>query len=32
MFAAQIGRTMEVYVVDMLVKSKKARDHVEDLT
>ena len=31
MFAEQIGRTMEVYVDDMLVKSRLARDHIEDL-
>ena len=31
MFANQIGKTMEVYVDDMLVKSLKARDHVRDL-
>ena len=31
MFAAQIGRTMEVYVDDMLVKSKQADDHVRHL-
>ncbi|KAL0416410.1 UNVERIFIED_CONTAM: Pro-Pol polyprotein [Sesamum latifolium] len=30
-FRHQIGRNMEVYVDDMLVKSKKARDHVKDL-
>jgi len=28
MFAEQIGQTMEVYVDDMLVKSKKAIDHI----
>ena len=31
MFAEQIGRTMEVYVDDMLVKSRLARDHIGDL-
>ena len=31
MFAKQIGKTMEVYVDDMLVKSLKAPDHVKDL-
>ncbi|XP_052197235.1 uncharacterized protein LOC127804415 [Diospyros lotus] len=31
MFEAQIGRTMEVYVDDMLVKSEQAADHVRDL-
>ncbi|KAL0361477.1 UNVERIFIED_CONTAM: hypothetical protein Sradi_3832200 [Sesamum radiatum] len=30
-FRPQLGRNMEVYVDDMLVKSKKAQDHVEDL-
>ncbi|KAL0445181.1 UNVERIFIED_CONTAM: hypothetical protein Slati_2240800 [Sesamum latifolium] len=30
-FRSQIGRNMEVYVDDMLVKSKKAQDHVADL-
>ncbi|KAL0451570.1 UNVERIFIED_CONTAM: hypothetical protein Slati_1135100 [Sesamum latifolium] len=30
-FRPQIGRNMEVYVDDMLVKSKKAQDHVKDL-
>ena len=28
MFKEQIGRTMEVYVDDMLVKSKTAVDHI----
>ncbi|XP_074346536.1 uncharacterized protein LOC141685325 [Apium graveolens] len=31
MFKNQIGRTMEVYVDDMLVKSKEANDHVKHL-
>ena len=31
MFDKQIGRTMEVYVDDMLVKSLKTTDHVRDL-
>jgi hypothetical protein len=31
MFKAQIGRNMEVYVDDMLVKSTKSIDHVRDL-
>ena len=31
MFAEQIGRTMEVYVDDMLVKSKLTRDHIQYL-
>ncbi|KAL0293880.1 UNVERIFIED_CONTAM: Transposon Ty3-I Gag-Pol polyprotein, partial [Sesamum radiatum] len=30
-FRPQLGRNMEVYIDDMLVKSKKAHDHVEDL-
>ena len=32
MFNEQIGKTMEVYVDDMLVKSKLASDHVTHLT
>lgn len=31
MFAEQIGRSMEVYVDDMLVKSKETCRHVKDL-
>jgi hypothetical protein len=31
MFQAQLGRNMEVYVDDMLVKSKESRDHIRDL-
>ncbi|XP_074342516.1 uncharacterized protein LOC141680100 [Apium graveolens] len=31
MFKKQIGKTMEVYVDDMLVKSKRAEDHIADL-
>ncbi|XP_074345424.1 uncharacterized protein LOC141684389 [Apium graveolens] len=31
MFKNQIGRTMEVYVNDMLVKSKVANDHIKHL-
>ncbi|KAL0403732.1 UNVERIFIED_CONTAM: Retrovirus-related Pol polyprotein from transposon.6 [Sesamum radiatum] len=31
-FQPQLGRNMEVYVDDMLVKSKKIHDHVEDLS
>ena len=31
MFVEQIRRSMEVYVDDMLVKSRLARDHIEDL-
>ena len=30
-FYNQIGKTMEVYVDDMLVKSKKSSDHTRDL-
>ncbi|XP_074343050.1 uncharacterized protein LOC141705215 [Apium graveolens] len=30
-FKGQIGKTVEVYVDDMLVKSKKAEDHIADL-
>ncbi|KAK4403079.1 Retrovirus-related Pol polyprotein from transposon [Sesamum angolense] len=30
-FRPQLGRNIEVYVDDMLVKSKEARNHVEDL-
>ena len=32
MFKEQIGKTMEVYVDDMLVKSKVASDHVAHMT
>ncbi|XP_009389876.1 uncharacterized protein LOC103976409 [Musa acuminata AAA Group] len=32
MFAHQIGRNMEVYVDDMIVKSQEARAHLADLT
>lgn len=31
MFQAHLGSTMEVYIDDMVVKSKKAEDHVRDL-
>ena len=31
MFSMQLGRTMEVYIDDMLVKSSKANDHVLQL-
>ena len=31
MFSKQIGRNMEVYVDDMLVKSKKELTHLDDL-
>ena len=32
MFKNQIGRTMEVYVDDMLVKSRAVEDHVAHLS
>ncbi|XP_064975045.1 uncharacterized protein LOC135618071 [Musa acuminata AAA Group] len=32
MFAHQIGRNMDVYVDDMIVKSQEARTHLADLT
>lgn len=31
MFKDQIGRSMEVYVDDMLVKSRRSRNYVDDL-
>ena len=31
MFSKQIGRNMEVYVDDMLAKSKEAKTHLKDL-
>ena len=31
MFSKQIGRNMEVYVDDMLVKSKEEGSHLDDL-
>ena len=31
MFSKRIGRNREVYVDDMLVKSKEAKTHLEDL-
>ena len=31
MFSTQFGRTMEVYINDMLVKSSRATDHVLQL-
>ena len=31
MFNKQIDRNMEVYIDDMLVKSKKELDHLDDL-
>ena len=32
MFKEQIGKTMEVYVDDMLIKSKIAADHIAHLS
>uniref|UniRef100_A0A2N9GFJ3 Reverse transcriptase domain-containing protein n=1 Tax=Fagus sylvatica TaxID=28930 RepID=A0A2N9GFJ3_FAGSY len=32
MFKDQIGRTMEIYIDDMVVKSKLSQNHLEDLT
>ncbi|KAL2235115.1 UNVERIFIED_CONTAM: Retrovirus-related Pol polyprotein from transposon [Sesamum indicum] len=32
MFGDLLGRTMEVYVDDMLVNSKRSQDHIEDLS
>ena len=32
MFASQIRVNMEVYVDDMLVKSKRQKNHIQDLT
>ena len=31
MFAPQIGRNVQIYVDDMLVKSRREEDHLEDL-
>ena len=31
MFAQQIGRNVQVYIDDMLVKSRREEDHLEDL-
>ena len=31
MFREQIGKTVEVYIDDMVVKSRKAEDHITDL-
>ena len=31
MFNKQIGRNVEVYVDDMLIKSKREEDHLDDL-
>lgn len=31
MFKSQLGRNVEVYVDDMLVKSKKATSHLKDI-
>ena len=32
MFQAQLGRTVEVYIDDMVVKSKRSQDHLADLS
>ena len=32
MFELQLGRSIEVYIDDMVVKSKVVSEHVEDLT
>ena len=32
MFKSQMGNTMEVYIDDMLVKSKKKENHLSDLS
>ena len=32
MFERQLGRSIEVYIDDMVVKSKVVSEHVEDLT
>ena len=31
MFQAQLGKTVEVYIDDMVVKSKRSQDHLTDL-
>ena len=31
MFANQIGRNVQIYIDDMLVKSRREEDHLEDL-
>ena len=31
MFAQQVGRNVQVYMDDMLVKSRREEDHLEDL-
>ena len=31
MFAQQIGRNVQVYIDDMLVKSQREEDHLDDL-
>ncbi|KAJ8632913.1 hypothetical protein MRB53_026249 [Persea americana] len=31
MFQAQLGKTVEVYIDDMVIKSKKSQDHLTDL-
>ena len=32
MFKDQIGRTMEIYIDDVVIKSKSSQNHLEDLT
>ncbi|XXG73129.1 hypothetical protein AAC387_Pa07g2097 [Persea americana] len=32
MFQAQLGKMMEVCIVDMVLKSKRSHDHLEDLS
>ena len=32
MFKDQIGKTMEIYIDDMVVKSKSSKKHLKDLT
>ena len=32
MFEAQMGKNIEVYIDDMVVKSKIVSEHIEDLT
>ena len=32
MFQAQLGKTVEVYIDDMVVKSRRSQDHLADLS
>ncbi|KAJ8618286.1 hypothetical protein MRB53_014472 [Persea americana] len=32
MFRTQLGKTVEVYIDDMVVKSKRSQDHLADLS